>query len=116
MFGPSNNVIWQMSIAVEAGHGGRAAELAETIDISSMPSLSRQAAYWTELGIGLSYEHGREQDAIRALLRADQIASARTRNNTRVRAAVSRMIDDVRQRATGRQLVSLANRVGLDLT
>jgi transcriptional regulator with XRE-family HTH domain len=115
MFGPSNNVIWQMSIAVEAGHGGRAAELADTIDIAAMPSRSRQAAYWTELGIGLSYERGREQDAIRALMHADEIAPTRTRNNARVRAAVSRMLDDVRQRATGRQLASLAHRVGVDL-
>jgi transcriptional regulator with XRE-family HTH domain len=115
MFGPSNNVIWQMSIAVEAGNGGRAAELADTIDISAMPSRSRQAAYWTELGIGLSYERGHEQDAIHALTVADEIAPARTRNNTRIRAAVSRMIDDVRQRATGRQLATLAHRVGVEL-
>lgn len=114
-FGPTNNVIWQMSIAVEAGDGGRVVELAETANVEVIGSKSREAAYWTELGVGLSHERGAEARAIAALTTADLVAPQRTRNNPQVRAAVSRMLDDARRRATSRQLSTLAGRVGIAL-
>jgi transcriptional regulator with XRE-family HTH domain len=113
MFGPSNSVIWQMSIAVEAGDGGRAAELARTIDPAVVGSKSREAAYWTELGCGLSQERATEAPAVRALLTAERIAPARTRSNGRVRAVVARMLDDAHQRGTAVDLSRLAHRVGV---
>lgn len=116
LFGRTNNVIWQMSAAVEAGDVKRAAQLAETVDVSVIGSKSREAAFWTELGVGLSRVRGSESAAIDALIRADQVAPERTRNNPAVRAAVSRMIDDVQRRATSRQLSALASRVGIDLS
>jgi transcriptional regulator with XRE-family HTH domain len=114
-FGPSNNVIWQMSIAVEAGDGGRVVELAEGANVEVIGSKSRVAAYWTELGVGLSQVRGSEARAIAALTTADVVAPQRTRNNPQVRAAVSRMLDEARQRATGRQLSTLAGKVGIAL-
>jgi transcriptional regulator with XRE-family HTH domain len=116
LFGRTNNVIWQISAAVEAGDVKRAVQLAEGADVSVIGSKSREAAFWTELGVGLSRIRGSENAAIAALLNADRVAPERTRNNPAVRAAVSRMIDDARSRATGRQLAALAGRVGLDLT
>jgi transcriptional regulator with XRE-family HTH domain len=114
-FGPTNNVIWQMSIAVEAGDGGRVVELAGSANVEVIGSKSREAAYWTELGVGLSHVRGSEDRAIAALTTADVVAPQRTRNNPQVRAAVSRMLDDARRRATSRQLSRLAGRVGIAL-
>lgn len=116
LFGRTNNIIWQMSAAVESGDVRRAAELAEGANVAAIGSKSREAAFWTELGVGLSRVRGSEDAAIEALMKADQIAPDRTRNNSAVRAAVSRMIDDVRRRATSRQLSTLASRVGVDLS
>jgi len=110
-FGPSNTGIWQMSIAVETGEGGKVTELAEGVDLSVIDSKSRRAAYWTELGRGLAQENGRENEAADALLRADHVAPQRTRGNPMVRATVDTMLDRVTQRAAGRKLSTLASRM-----
>lgn len=110
-FGPANTRIWEMSIAVEAGDGGRAAELADAVDLSVIDSKSRQAAFWTELGRGLAQEPGRETDAAEAFLRADHVAPQRVRSNALVRQAVGTMLDRVTQRAAGRKLSALASRM-----
>lgn len=115
LFGRTNNIIWQMSAAVEVGDVKRAAQLAEGANVAAIGSKSREAAYWTELGVGLSYQRGSQEAAIEALTRADQVAPARTRNNPVVRAAVGRMLDDVRRRATSRRLAALAGHVGVAL-
>lgn len=110
-FGPSNSGIWQMSIAVESGEGGKVTELAESVDLSAIDSKSRHASYWTELGRGLAQEPGRESEAAEALLRADDVAPQRTRSNPLVRATVDNMLDRATQRAAGRQLSKLAGRM-----
>lgn len=116
LFGRTNNIIWQMSAAVEAGDVGQVSALAQGADVAVLGSKSREAAFWTELGVGLSRVRGREDAAIAALTKADQVAPERTRNNPAVRAAVSRMLDDARRRATSRQLAVLAGHVGVDLS
>jgi transcriptional regulator with XRE-family HTH domain len=115
LFGRTNNIIWQMSAAAEAGDVRRVVQLAEGADVSALGSKSREAAFWTELGVGLSRIRGSEDAAITALVKADKVAPERTRNSPAVRAAVSRMLDDARRRATSRQLAQLASRVGIEL-
>jgi len=112
-FGPSNCGIWQMSIAVESGDGGRVAEIADTVDLSVIDSKSRRAAYWTERGCGLAQDRATEPQAVAALLQADRIAPQRTRNNPHVRSTVANLVHYSRRRAIGSQLGRLASHMGV---
>lgn len=53
-FGPTNLNIWRVLIAVESGDGGRAVEIAQGMNIESMPSVRRQAMYHVDLGRALA--------------------------------------------------------------
>jgi transcriptional regulator with XRE-family HTH domain len=110
-FGPTNTRIWQMTIVVEAGDGGKVVELAQDTDLSVLDTKSRQAEFWIQFGCGLAQESGAEHAAVGAILKANRIAAQRTRNNPYVRAAVSSLLGRS-YRHTSRQLLSLARYVG----
>ncbi|MGI9003528.1 MAG: helix-turn-helix domain-containing protein [Pseudonocardia sp.] len=110
-FGPTNTRIWQMTIVVEAGEGGKVVDLARDADLSVIDSKSRQAEFWTQFGCGIAQEHNRENVAVDAILKANRLAAQRTRNNPHVRAAVSSLLDRS-YRHTSRQLLGLARYVG----
>jgi len=110
-FGPTNTRIWQMTIVVEAGEGGKVLELGRDADLSVLDTKSRQAEFWIQFGCGLAQEDNREHAAVSAIMKANRIASQRTRNNPHVRAAVSGLLDRS-YRHTSRQLLGLARYVG----
>ena len=112
-FGPDNVGIWRVAIAVEFGDPGRAQELARQVTPERVPSAGRQAMYWADLGRGMAQERATREEALGALLRAEQLAPQRIRANPFVREAVGDLMRRARRKAGGRELRGLAYRMGL---
>jgi transcriptional regulator with XRE-family HTH domain len=112
-FGPTNVGIWRMSVAVESGDGGRAAEIAESIEPRIIPSRGRQKDYYLELGRGLAQDHKNDRAALQALRKAEDLAPQETRSNPLVRDVVSSMLARARRDAAGRELRGIAYRMGM---
>jgi hypothetical protein len=112
-FGPTNVGIWRMAVAVESGDGGRAAELAKSVDPRVIPARTRQSAYYAELGRGLAQDRGNDRAALQALRTAEDLAPQDTRSNPLVRDVVSSMLTRARRDAGGRDLRGMAYRMGI---
>jgi hypothetical protein len=113
-FGPDNVGIWRLSIAVELGEAGRAREIARLVDPSRVPSAARQAMFWADLGRGMAQERATRDEAVGALLRAEQIAPQRIRPNPFVRETIADLLRrGQRDTATGRDLRGMAYRMGI---
>jgi transcriptional regulator with XRE-family HTH domain len=112
-FGPTNVGIWRMAVAVEAGDGGKAAEVAKSIDPRIIPSPLRQSGYYVELGRGLAQDRKNDRAALQALRKAEDLAPQSTRSNPLVRDVVSSMLTRARREAGGRELRGMAYRMGI---
>jgi transcriptional regulator with XRE-family HTH domain len=112
-FGPTNVKLWQVSLAVEAGEGGRAAEIARTVDVDAIPVRSRQAAFYADLGRGLAQVKGRSREAVAMLHKAEDIAPQRIRTHPLVRETVRDMLEQSRRQAGGQELRGLARRMAV---
>lgn len=114
-FGPLNLTMWRTSIAGEIGDADRIVALGEEITPSALGSRSRAAAFWSEYGCAIAKTSSRahEQRALRALLRAEQIAPGRVHNDRHVRAAVANLLDNARSRAVAGNLATLARRINI---
>jgi hypothetical protein len=76
-FGPGNVAIWTAMLAVEAGEGGRATEIARQVDPTTLPeSPSRRAAFSIDVGRGHAMER-RDEEAVRAFRTARKLAPQR---------------------------------------
>jgi hypothetical protein len=115
-FGPDNVRIWRLSIAVEQGEAGRAREIAREVHPERVPSAARQAMYWADLGRGMAQERATREDAVGALLRAEQIAPQRIRMHPFVRETVGDLMRRARREAVGRELRGLGYRMGLGVS
>ncbi|MGH3911512.1 MAG: helix-turn-helix domain-containing protein [Pseudonocardiaceae bacterium] len=112
-FGPDNVGIWRMAIAVELGEPGRARELARQVNLAQVPSPTRQAMFWADLGRGMAQERTNRDDAVGALLRAEKIAPQRIRTNPFVRETIGDLMRRAQREAVGRELRGMAYRMGL---
>ncbi|MCW2569580.1 MAG: hypothetical protein JWN54_3677 [Mycobacterium sp.] len=112
-FGPTNVRLWRVSLAVEEGEGGRAAEIARTVDVDAIPARSRQSAFYADVGRGLAQVRGRSRDAVTMIRRAEQIAPQRVRVHPLVRETVRDMLDTSRRAAGGQELRGLARRMSV---
>jgi transcriptional regulator with XRE-family HTH domain len=113
-FGQANVGFWGVTLAVERGEGGKVGELARHIDPTAVASASRRAGFYSDLGRGLATERSRRDDAVSALLTAEQLAPQRVRANPFVREAVTDLLRRVRRDTVlGRELRSLAYRMGI---
>ncbi|HEY9388330.1 MAG TPA: helix-turn-helix transcriptional regulator [Mycobacteriales bacterium] len=110
-FGPTNLGIWRVSIAVEQGEGGRAAEIARKIDIRPMPSAGRHANFYMDLGRGFAQEH-RDEQALNAFLTAERFSPERTARNPLVRSATEQIINRATRSAVSSPLRAFAHRMG----
>ncbi|MFI6031444.1 helix-turn-helix domain-containing protein [Amycolatopsis magusensis] len=111
-FGRANVGIWKVSIGVEAGDGGRVAEVAEDVPWQAVPA-SRQGAYWMDLGRGLLTEKRTRDEGLRALLKAEELTPQQVRNNVFVKELVADQLRTARRDAGGRELRGLAWRMGV---
>ncbi|MFN2496676.1 MAG: transcriptional regulator [Pseudonocardiaceae bacterium] len=113
-FGLPNVGFWRVTLAVERGEEGKVAELARGIDPTAVAWASRRAGFYSDLGRGLATERSRRDDAVSALLTAEQLAPQRVRANPFVREAVTDLLRRVRRdTAIGRELRSMAYRMGI---
>jgi len=112
-FGRVNIGFWRMALAVEAGDGGRAVEIARQVDPTLIPSPGRQAAYWTDLGRGLAMDRHTRPHAVGALLRAEKLDPLSVRANPFVRETVTDQLRRSKRDATGTELRGLAYRMGI---
>ncbi|MDG4832999.1 helix-turn-helix transcriptional regulator [Solwaraspora sp. WMMD1047] len=110
-FGPTNVVIWRMGVYAELGEGDRVSAIPE-IDPTRLGSLNRQATYYADMGRSLAQSKGNEPRALAALLRAESIAPQRVRLSPQVRETVGAMLRRARATAGGRELHTLARRLG----
>lgn len=111
-FGPTNLAIWQVTIAVEQGEGGRVVGTSASARVASMPTTWRRAMYHTDLGRAFAQER-RDSEALGAFLTAEELAPVYVRNNPFARAAVLDVRDRARRAAVGRGLSGLVYRMGL---
>jgi transcriptional regulator with XRE-family HTH domain len=112
-FGPTNVGIWKTSIALEGGEHGQALQAAKTVHPELLPGTSRAAEFWAEVGRALAAEKKTREQAVRVLLRAEQLAPQRIRHDVFVRETVASLLRQARRDAGGRELRGLAWRLGL---
>ncbi|UKD55177.1 helix-turn-helix transcriptional regulator [Amycolatopsis sp. FU40] len=112
-FGRANVGIWRVSLATEFGDGPKVAELARGVHPELIPSPSRKAEFWADLGRSLLDDPGTRDKGMTALLNAEKLAPQRIRNDVFVREAVSNQLRRARRDAGGRELRGLAWRMGI---
>lgn len=112
-FGPTNVAVRRVSIAVERGDGGKAAELARGVDPTILLSRRRRAHFYADLGRGLAQTRGKDREALAMLREAEKLAPEQVRTNPLVREAVAVMLQRARSTAGGRDLRGLAYRMGV---
>lgn len=110
-FGPTNLDVWRVSIAVEQGEGGRAAEIARKVDVRAMPSTGRQATFYADLGRGFAQER-RDGQALNAFLTSERLSPDWTHENPLVREATEGILRRAVRASTSAELRSFARRVG----
>lgn len=111
-FTAANVGIWRVAIGTELGDGGRVAEIARKVEWYTTP-VSRQGAFWLDLGRGLLQDRNRREQGLHALLRAESLTPQQVRVNPFVREAVADLLRRARRDAGGRELRGLAWRMGV---
>lgn len=110
----TNVQFWEVSIHLELGDPGRVVELSKEIMPEHHASWSRQGAYFTDLARALAANRSTREDAVMALLRAEELAPVRTRMNVWARETVVDLMRRVRRDdAAGRELRGMAYRMGI---
>ena len=109
-FGPTNVAVHRVSAAVALGDGGAAVDHAKAVDPAQLPVLERRAQYLVDVARG-NGQAGKDDQALRALLTAEQVAPEEVRYQPAARELVVHLLH--RERA-GRNsdLRALAERVG----
>ncbi|MFE3229831.1 helix-turn-helix domain-containing protein [Nocardia sp. NPDC059228] len=117
-FGTPNVGIWAASIGLELGDGAKVAEQARTVNVAAIPSPSRQAEFYMEVGRAMLTDHRRREQGVAVLMRAESLAPQRVHADVFTREAVADVLRAARRDAGGRNLRGLAWRLGIapDLT
>jgi transcriptional regulator with XRE-family HTH domain/tetratricopeptide (TPR) repeat protein len=114
-FGPVNVGLWRMASLLEVGDYDRAVGVAEGLNAQEHPSPERRATYWADYGRALARIKGRQDEAVRAIWRAEQLHPTRVQRNPFVREVLAELLSRSRQDAAGRELRGMAYRAGLPL-
>ncbi|MGH3993719.1 MAG: hypothetical protein ACRDSN_14815 [Pseudonocardiaceae bacterium] len=112
-FGPTNVGVWRLGVALEARDFTKAAGVAEGLQPQLLSSATRRATYWANYGRALARIRGRQDDAVRALRKAELISPARVLRNPFVREVLAVLLARSRRDAVGRELRGMAYRAGL---
>ncbi|MGH4021647.1 MAG: XRE family transcriptional regulator [Pseudonocardiaceae bacterium] len=114
-FGPTSVGLWRMHGAREAGDHELLVSIAEDLSLVHADR-SRQAYYWVDYGQGLAQLRGRQDDAVRALRRAELISPHRIRRGPVTREVLAELLlTRSKQDAIGRELRGMAHRAGLNV-
>ena len=112
-FGRANVGVWRATIGNELGDGVLVAEHARAVNVAALPSSSRQAEFYMEVGRALLTDTRRRDDGIQVLLRAETLAPQRVHADVFTREAVADHLRSARRDAGGRDLRGLAWRLGV---
>jgi transcriptional regulator with XRE-family HTH domain len=112
-FGRPNVGIWKTSLATEFGEVGKVAEIARGVNIEVIPSPSRRAEFFMDVGRAQLREPGSRDAGLGTLLRAEQLAPQRVRADVFTREIVADQLRRARRDAGGRELRGLAYRMGI---
>lgn len=112
-FGAPNVGIWRACIGMEFGDGAKVAEHAREVNVRSIPSKSRQAEFYMEIGRALLTDPAKRDQGVQVLLRAEHLAPQRVHADVFAREAVADVLRSSRRAAGGRELRGLAWRLGI---
>ncbi|MGH3857577.1 MAG: helix-turn-helix domain-containing protein [Pseudonocardiaceae bacterium] len=112
-FGPANVGLWRVSLALEAGDHGRAAELSAAVDLTALPP-KRRVNYHVNRAQALSQVRRRDE-AVISLRAAENISPERVRRQPDTRRLLSELVTRVRDDSLGRELRGMVYRAGLSV-
>lgn len=112
-FSPSNVGVWRMSVANELGEHAEAARIGATVNADALPSPTRRAAFYRELGRAFARLPKRHEQAVQALRIAEDLAPARMHRHPFMRSVLAELLAKARRDAAGRELRGMAYRAGL---
>ncbi|MQY20652.1 hypothetical protein NRB20_37600 [Nocardia sp. RB20] len=112
-FGRPNVGVWRATIGNELGDGVPVAEQARSVNVAALPSTSRQAEFYMEVGRALLTDTHRRDEGIHVLLHAESLAPQRVHADVFTREAVADHLRAARRDAGGRDLRGLAWRLGI---
>lgn len=111
-FTGTNVEFWTVAVTLELGEPGRVVrELRPRIAPERMASRSRQGAYWVDLGRSLARDRNTRDEAVAALMRAEELSPVATRANVWAVETVSDLMYRSKRDATGTDLRGLAYRM-----
>ncbi|MEU0883666.1 helix-turn-helix transcriptional regulator [Lentzea sp. NPDC005914] len=112
-FSPGNVGVWRMSVANELGEHAEAARIGATVNADMLPSSTRRAAFYRELGRALARLPKRHEQAVQVLRIAEDLAPARMHRHPFMRSVLAELLAKARRDAAGRELRGMAYRAGL---
>lgn len=112
-FGPTNVGFRRVRLALEAGEPDRAVRIAEGLHPERNPFPASRVYHWVGYGRALARLRGRQDDAVRALRRAETIHPHRVQRDPFVRDVLARLLARSHRDAVGRELRAMAYRAGL---
>lgn len=112
-FGPTNVLLWEMSMAAELGEHGRVIELARRVRPDVLPVANRHQSYWMDLGRALAHSGRTDREALVAFTRAERAAPTPFALNPLARDAVATMVRRARRRSVSEDLRILARRLSI---
>ncbi|MFY1633958.1 helix-turn-helix domain-containing protein [Solwaraspora sp. WMMB335] len=112
-FTTANVAVWRVGVVLENGEPAKAPELARQVDQSTLRTPQRRARLHMDAGRGL-HAAKRNEEAVRAFLRAESIAPHETRSRAAVREIIAHMVRDSPLRGGSDELRQLAVRMGID--
>ena len=111
-FGATSVGFYRTKLALELREHAQAVQAAKTVHPELLPP-RRQAEFCVALGRALAAEKKTREQAVRVLLRAEQLAPQRIRHDIFVRETVADLLRHATRHAGGRELRGLAWRLGV---
>ncbi|MGH3693474.1 MAG: helix-turn-helix domain-containing protein [Pseudonocardiaceae bacterium] len=111
-FGPTNVGIWTTSLALELGDHAQALQAAGAVRPELIPSASRQAEFWIDLGRAMVARKKTREKGLRLLMHAEGLAPQRVRHDIFARETIADLLRQARRQAGGLELRGLAARLG----
>jgi transcriptional regulator with XRE-family HTH domain len=112
-FGTANVGVWRTAIAVEFSEPGKVIELARGVEVEAIPSPTRRAAFYIDVGRSMLKERATREAGLATLMRAEALAPQRLRTDIFTREAISDQLRRARRDSVGRELRGLAYRMGI---
>lgn len=114
-FGPTNVAIHRTQVMATLGDGESLPGLAAQVDEDAIPGAVQRSYLHTNVGHGLIHAHGRADDAVQELRRAEEIAPLRFRTRAIIPPLLMALFGQPMRPSSLRELRGMAFRVGAGL-